>query len=79
MGRLFCLFVCYGGQKLRRATDGGGSIYIEKGLRNGQRKVSIRGSMKEKVAVLFGMRFLLILVTFTLLSWLLMNFVAPIT
>ncbi len=30
--------------------DGGGSFYIEESLRNGQRKVSIRGSMKEKGA-----------------------------
>ncbi len=43
MGRLFCLFVCYGGQKLHRAMDGGGSDYIEEGLRNGWRKGSIRG------------------------------------
>jgi hypothetical protein len=32
----------------------GGTIYIEGGLRNGRRKVSIRDSMKEKVAVFFG-------------------------
>jgi hypothetical protein len=37
--------------------DGGGSICIEEGLRNGWRKVSIRGSMKEKVAVLSGIFF----------------------
>jgi len=30
--------------------DGGGSDCIEEGLRNGWRKVSIRGSMKEKGA-----------------------------
>jgi hypothetical protein len=28
--------------------DGGGSFYIEEGLGNGQKKVNIRGSMKEK-------------------------------
>jgi hypothetical protein len=32
----------------------GGSNYIEEGLRDGWRKVSIRGSMKEKAAFLFG-------------------------
>jgi hypothetical protein len=30
--------------------DGGGRDYIEEGLRNGRRKVTIRGSMKEKGA-----------------------------
>jgi hypothetical protein len=30
--------------------DGGKSFYIEEGLRNGWRKVNIRGSMKEKGA-----------------------------
>ncbi len=44
MGRLFCLFVCYGRQELGRAMGGGGSNYIEKGLQNGQKKVSIKGS-----------------------------------
>jgi hypothetical protein len=78
MGRLLCLFVCYGGQKLRRTMDGGGSVYIEEGLRNGRRKVSIRGSMKEKVVVISDMRFLLVLVVLRLLSWLLMNSTAPI-
>ncbi len=48
MGRLSCLFMCYRGQELHRAMDGGGSDCIEEGLRNGQRKVNIRGSMKEK-------------------------------
>ncbi len=48
MGRLFCLFVCYGGQELHCAMDGGGSDYIKKGLRNRRRKVNIRGRMKEK-------------------------------
>ncbi len=28
--------------------DGGGSNYIEEGLWNGQRKLSIKGNMKEK-------------------------------
>jgi hypothetical protein len=32
--------------------DGGRSFGIEKNLRNGQRKGSIRGSMKKKEAVL---------------------------
>jgi hypothetical protein len=48
MGRLFCLFVCYGGQELCHTMDGRGSDCIEEGLRNGQRKVNIRGNMKEK-------------------------------
>ncbi len=48
MGRLFCLFMCYGGQDLCRVMDGGGSDYIEEGLRNGWRKVNIRSNMKEK-------------------------------
>jgi hypothetical protein len=30
--------------------DGGGSFCIEEGLQNGQRKVSIRGNIKEKGA-----------------------------
>jgi hypothetical protein len=34
--------------------DGGRSNYIEKSLRNGQRKVSIKRSMKEKGGVLLG-------------------------
>jgi hypothetical protein len=33
--------------------DGGGSDYIEKGLRNGQWEVSIRGSMKERGGMFF--------------------------
>jgi hypothetical protein len=53
MGRLFYLFVCYGGQELHRAMDGGGSDCIKEGLRNGRRKVSIKGSMKVKVVVIF--------------------------
>jgi len=40
--------MCYRGQELHRAMDGGGSDYIEEGLQNGQRKVNIRGNMKEK-------------------------------
>jgi hypothetical protein len=68
MGRLFCLFVCYGGLKLRRAMDCRGSVCIEEGLQNGLRQVSIRGSMKEKAVVLSGMRFLLVLVALRLLS-----------
>ncbi len=59
--------------------DGGGSIYIEEGLRNEQWKVSIRGSMKEKAAVLYGRGFLLVLVAFRLLNWLLINFARPKT
>ncbi len=55
MGRQLCLFVCYGGQELCRTMDGGGSNYIEESLQNGQRKVNIRGSMKEK-----GSRFFLV-------------------
>ncbi len=35
--------------------------------------------MKEKAVVIYGMRFLLVLVALGLLSWLLMNFVASIT
>ncbi len=54
MGKLFYLFVCYGGHELCRAMDGGRSNYIEKSLRNGQRKVSIKRSMKEKGGVLLG-------------------------
>jgi hypothetical protein len=54
MGRLLCLFVCYGGQELHRAMDGEGSNCIEESLRNGRRKVSIRRSMKEKGGVLLS-------------------------
>jgi hypothetical protein len=79
MGRLFCLFVCYGEQKLCHAMDGGGNVCIEEGLRNGRRMVSVRSNMKEKVVVLSGMQFLLVLVAFRLLSWLLMNSAMPIT
>ncbi len=59
--------------------DGGGSIYIEEGLQNEQRKVSIRGSMKEKAGFFYGKGFLLVLVALRLLSWLLINFAMPIT
>jgi hypothetical protein len=34
--------------------DGGGSNYIEENLQNGQRKVSIRRSTKEKSGVLLS-------------------------
>jgi hypothetical protein len=34
--------------------DGGGSYCIEEVLRNGQRKVSIRGNMKEKGSMFFS-------------------------
>jgi hypothetical protein len=34
MGRLFCLFVCYGGQELCCAMDGGENNYIEESLQN---------------------------------------------
>jgi hypothetical protein len=46
VGYSICL--CYGGQELHRAMDGRGSDCIKKGLRNRQRKVSIKGGMKEK-------------------------------
>jgi hypothetical protein len=69
MGRLFCLFVCYGGHELCRVMDGGGSDYIEEGLRNGRRKVSIRGSMKEKEGGFFLVcNFFLVFVALRLLS-----------
>jgi hypothetical protein len=51
MGRLLYLFVCYGGQELCHVMDGGGSFGIEKSLRNGRRKGSIRGSMKKEVVL----------------------------
>jgi hypothetical protein len=53
MGRLLCLFVCYGGQELHCVMDGGENDYIEECLRNGWRKVNIRGSMKEKARGVF--------------------------
>ncbi len=68
MGRLFCLFVCYGGQELHCAMDGGGSDCIEKGLRNRRRKVSIRGSMKEKGGRFFLVCNFLIVVALRLLN-----------
>jgi hypothetical protein len=55
VGYFVCL--CYGRQELRRVMDGGGIDCIEEALRNGWRKVSIRGSLKEKARVLFGMYF----------------------
>ncbi len=55
------------------------SIYIEEDLQNEQRKVSIKGSMKEKAAIIYDRGFLLILVALRLLSWLLTNFIAPIS
>jgi hypothetical protein len=57
MGRLFYLFVSYGGQKLRYTMDGGGSVCTEESLRNGRRKVSIRSSMKEDTPILSSMDF----------------------
>jgi hypothetical protein len=72
MGRLFCLFMSYDGRELRRAMDGGGSSYIEEGLRNGQRKVSIRGNMKEKARFFLVCFFLGGIGSLRLLSWLLM-------
>jgi hypothetical protein len=66
MGRLFYLFVCYGGQELCRAMDGRGSDCIKEGLRNGRRKVSIKGRMK--VWLFFGMQFLLVFIPLKLLS-----------
>ncbi len=59
--------------------DGGGSIYTEEDLQNEQRKASIKGSMKEKAAVIYDRGFLLVLVALRLLSWLLINFTAPIS
>jgi hypothetical protein len=55
------------------------TLNIEEGLRNEQWKVRIRGSMKEKAAILYGRGFLLVLVAFRLLNWLLINFATPIT
>jgi hypothetical protein len=50
MGRAI-LFACVlWKQELCHAMDGEGSDCIEEGLQNGRRKVSIRGSMKEKGA-----------------------------
>ncbi len=47
MGRLFCLFVCYGIQESRGAMDGGRGSYIEDGLAKGTGEARIR-SMKKK-------------------------------
>jgi hypothetical protein len=55
------------------------SIYIEEDLQNEHRKVSIRGSMKEKATVIYGRGFLLVLVALRLLSWLMINFTVPIS
>jgi hypothetical protein len=79
MGGLLCLFVCYEGHELRHTMDGGGSVCIEEGLRNGRRKVSIRSSMKEKAMILSRMFFFLVLIALRLFNWLLMNFATPIT
>jgi hypothetical protein len=54
--------------------DGGGSNYIEKGLQNGWRKVSIRDNMEEK-----RKEFFLVFVILRLLKQLLMNSSAPMT
>jgi hypothetical protein len=48
--------------------DGGGSNCIEEGLRNGQRKVSIRSSMKEKGSRFFHVCDSLDVVIFRLLG-----------
>jgi hypothetical protein len=48
--------------------DGGGSDCIEKGLRNRRRKVSIRGSMKEKGGRFFLVCNFLIVVALRLLN-----------
>ncbi len=48
MGRLFCLFVCYGVQESHGAMDGGGGSYIEDGLVEGMREANIRKSMRKE-------------------------------
>ncbi len=48
MGRLFCLFMCYGVQESRSAMDGGEGSCIEDGLVEGTTKASIKGSMRKK-------------------------------
>ncbi len=48
MGRLLCLFVCYGGQESRGAMDGGGGSYIEDGLAEGMAEANIKRSMRKK-------------------------------
>ncbi len=57
--------------------DGGGSDYIEKGLRNGWQEVKIRGNMKEKGGRFFLVCNFLIVAIFRLLGQLLMNSVSP--
>ncbi len=53
MGRLFCLFVCYGVQESRGAMDGGGRSCIEDGLAEGTAGGSIRGSMRKEEGEVF--------------------------
>jgi hypothetical protein len=48
VGRLFCLFMCYGVQESRSAMDGGEGSCIEDGLVEGTTKASIKGSMRKK-------------------------------
>jgi hypothetical protein len=48
--------------------DGGGSDYIEEGLQNGQRKVNIKGSMKEKGNMFFLVCNFLVVALFRLLG-----------
>ncbi len=47
VGYSVCLCVM-GDKELCRAMEGGGIDWIEKGLRNGRRKVSIKGNMEDK-------------------------------
>ncbi len=55
MGRLFCLFVCYGAEESGGAMDGGEGSCIENGLVEGTTEVSIKGKMRKKErAVFFG-------------------------
>ncbi len=64
MGKLFCLFVCYGGHELRCAMDGGRGNYIEDGLVEGTEKANIRGNMRETEEALLGMCFGWVVVVF---------------
>jgi hypothetical protein len=48
VGRLFCLFVCYGVQDSSGVMDGGGGSYIEDGLVEGMGEANIRRSMRKK-------------------------------
>jgi len=64
MGKLLCLFVCYGGQELRYGMDGGRGNYIEDGLMEGIEEANIRGSMREKEEALLGMCFGWVVVVF---------------